>query len=113
MEHALTASFGTPGDPSIRYDGKTDKQIVRESMRHAGFSDDDVNARIDDVIALYVANLPARLADPERGVKMYPGVAALIAQPGTRIAGFVFIGTPGKALEERPRPDYDAVVRYW
>jgi len=78
MEHALAASFGTPGDPSIRYDGKTDKQIVRESMRHAGFSDDDVNARIDDVIALYVANLPARLSDPERGVKMYPGVAELI-----------------------------------
>jgi nitroreductase len=30
-----------------------------------------------------------------------------------RIAGFVFIGTPGKAQEERPRPDYDAVVSRW
>lgn len=33
--------------------------------------------------------------------------------PGERIAGFVFIGTPGRGLEERPRPDYDTVVRNW
>ena len=30
-----------------------------------------------------------------------------------RIAGFVFIGSPGRLLEERPRPDYDTVVRNW
>ena len=30
-----------------------------------------------------------------------------------RIAGFIFIGTPGKAQEERPRPAYDAVVQNW
>ncbi len=30
-----------------------------------------------------------------------------------RIAGFVFIGTPARPLEERPRPDYAAVVRRW
>lgn len=30
-----------------------------------------------------------------------------------RIAGFVFIGTPGAALEERPRPDQAVVVRHW
>ncbi len=33
--------------------------------------------------------------------------------PGDRIAGFVFIGTPAHALEERPRPDYDQVVKRW
>lgn len=33
--------------------------------------------------------------------------------PGDRIAGFVFIGTPGRPLEERPRPDFDAVVSRW
>ncbi|KAB7647984.1 nitroreductase family protein [Polymorphobacter fuscus] len=42
-----------------------------------------------------------------------PGVAALVAEPGERIAGYVFIGTPARPLEERPRPDYDAVVRRW
>ncbi len=30
-----------------------------------------------------------------------------------RIAGFIFIGTPAHALEERPRPDYAAVVSQW
>jgi nitroreductase len=30
-----------------------------------------------------------------------------------KIAGFVFIGTPSRPLEERPRPDYDAVVSHW
>ena len=30
-----------------------------------------------------------------------------------RIAGFVFIGTPGKPLEERPRPDMSKTVSMW
>lgn len=30
-----------------------------------------------------------------------------------RVVGFVFIGTPGKAQEERPRPDYASVVSEW
>jgi nitroreductase len=29
------------------------------------------------------------------------------------IAGFMFIGTPGQPLEERTRPDYDAIVSTW
>jgi nitroreductase len=35
---------------------------------------------------------------------------ALGGKNGDRIAGFVFIGSPMQELEERPRPDYDAVV---
>lgn len=30
-----------------------------------------------------------------------------------RIAGFIFIGSPSRTLEERPRPEYDAVVSHW
>jgi nitroreductase len=30
-----------------------------------------------------------------------------------RIAGFLFLGTPTRELEERPRPERDAVVRVW
>lgn len=30
-----------------------------------------------------------------------------------RIAGFIFIGSPSRPLEERPRPEYDAVVSQW
>lgn len=32
---------------------------------------------------------------------------------GERIAGFLFLGTPTRALEERPRPERNAVVRTW
>ena len=30
-----------------------------------------------------------------------------------KIAGFVFLGTPGRELEERPRPELDDVVSLW
>ena len=30
-----------------------------------------------------------------------------------RLAGFIFIGTPGRPQEERPRPDYDKIVSIW
>jgi len=30
-----------------------------------------------------------------------------------RIAGFIFIGTPARDLQERPRPSYDDVVSVW
>ena len=40
-------------------------------------------------------------------------VTAALCAPGERIAGFMFIGTPGVQLEERVRPDLDAVVRAW
>jgi nitroreductase len=33
--------------------------------------------------------------------------------PGERIAGFIFLGSPSRTLEERPRPDYDNVVKNW
>jgi len=39
-------------------------------------------------------------------------VRAAFASQG-RIAGFLFLGTPGRELQERPRPDYDAVVSAW
>ncbi len=32
---------------------------------------------------------------------------------GERIAGFVFLGSPSRDLDERPRPDYDTVVSEW
>jgi nitroreductase len=35
------------------------------------------------------------------------------AAPNERIAGFFFFGSPGRPLEERPRPDLPRVVRTW
>lgn len=34
-------------------------------------------------------------------------------QPGERIAGFLFLGTPTRPLEERPRPKPDSVISTW
>ena len=42
-----------------------------------------------------------------------PEVLAAFGAPGERIAGFIFLGTPVAALEERPRPDFDEVVSEW
>mgnify|MGYP002780276617 CR=1 FL=1 len=38
---------------------------------------------------------------------------ALGASEAEQIAGFVFIGSPGQPLEDRPRPDYAAKVTHW
>ena len=40
-------------------------------------------------------------------------VRAAFCAPGERIAGFVFIGRPGRELEERPRPEVASVAREW
>lgn len=38
---------------------------------------------------------------------------SLGGKPGDRIAGFLFLGTSERPLEERPRPAYEAVVSTW
>jgi len=40
-------------------------------------------------------------------------LASLGGAPSDRIAGFVFLGSPSRPLEERPRPAYEAVVSTW
>ena len=42
-----------------------------------------------------------------------PAVLEAFGAPPERIAGFIFLGTPGIELEERPRPEYDEVVSEW
>jgi nitroreductase len=38
---------------------------------------------------------------------------AFCTGPHERIAGFFFFGSPGRPLEERPRPELGRVVRHW
>ncbi len=40
-------------------------------------------------------------------------LASLGGSPDDRIAGFIFMGSPGRELDERPRPAYEAVVSTW
>jgi nitroreductase len=40
-------------------------------------------------------------------------VRAELCEGNGRLAGFFFIGTPANPLEERPRPEFDGIVRRW
>lgn len=42
-----------------------------------------------------------------------PTVNAAFCAPGERIAGFIFIGHPGRELEDRPRPELADVAKRW
>ncbi len=78
MEAALFSHFGAAGPPSYRYDGKTDRQIVRESMREAGFDDGTIDARTPGVLTEYLERLESELAAPGGAVYRYDGVMELL-----------------------------------
>ncbi|WP_010543737.1 nitroreductase family protein [Sphingomonas elodea] len=42
-----------------------------------------------------------------------PAVRDLFGDDGQRIAGFVFLGTPSRPLEERPRGELSRIVHRW
>lgn len=78
MERALAANIGRAGPSEHRYDGKTDPQIVREAMRLMGFTDADVEARMDGVLARYLTELHTELDRDDHGVEILPGVLDLL-----------------------------------
>ena len=78
MESALTTVFGSRGESSYRFDGKTDRQIVRELMRGAGHADARIDESLELVMAEYLDCLTTELADPACVVEPMPGVAALL-----------------------------------
>ncbi|MBM3907277.1 MAG: haloacid dehalogenase-like hydrolase [Gemmatimonadetes bacterium] len=78
MEGALMVHFGTIGPTHYRYDGKTDRQIVRESMRMAGFGDAEIDAKMDVLLADYLQRLEHTVSSGEHGVRMHLGIPALL-----------------------------------
>jgi phosphoglycolate phosphatase len=78
MHRALAAAVGATGPRDHRYDGKTDKQIIREALRHEGFGDADVDARMDGVLEQYVAELFVELEGDQHGAELLPGVAEVL-----------------------------------
>ncbi|MEP7380242.1 MAG: haloacid dehalogenase-like hydrolase [Gemmatimonadota bacterium] len=78
MEAALVGTFGTTGPTSYRYDGKTDRQIVRELMREDGHADDAIDARLPDVLAAYLAHLERELSHEVPQVHRLEGVLELL-----------------------------------
>jgi nitroreductase len=47
------------------------------------------------------------------GWAAYSNTVRAAFAPEGRIAGFIFLGSPSRELQERPRPDYEAVVSEW
>jgi phosphoglycolate phosphatase len=78
MEAALLETFGTKGSPVYRYDGKTDRQIVRDLMRGAGFEDAIIDARMSTLLDAYVAGLEREIASPHTRVEALTGVMQLL-----------------------------------
>jgi len=77
MERALVQAFGTTGDAAYRYDGKTDRQIVRDLMRGAGHDDARIDAAMAGLFETYLAGLQAELADGAN-VRVLPGVPEVL-----------------------------------
>lgn len=78
MEAALHTTYGVAGDPTYRYDGKTDRQIAREQMRSAGVADDAIDAGIEQLFATYLANLERELVASPDAAQLLDGVEALL-----------------------------------
>ena len=78
MEGALTQVFGTPGAPTYRYDGKTDRQIVRELMQQEGRDDASIDTHMDTLLAEYVERLHGELGAGAGACRLIDGVAELL-----------------------------------
>jgi phosphoglycolate phosphatase len=78
MQRALDEVFGSPGNPQYRYDGKTDRQIVREVMRMEGHSDEHIDSRMEKLMELYLEGLRAGAKSGKFNVKPLAGVPEIL-----------------------------------
>jgi len=78
MRRALGMIFGSPGNPSYRYDGKTDKQIVRDVMRLEGHTDEHIDSRMEKLIELYLEGLRTGAEGGKFNVRPLEGVVELL-----------------------------------
>jgi phosphoglycolate phosphatase-like HAD superfamily hydrolase len=78
IHHALTEVFGASGPTDYWFDGKTDRQIVRELMRMVGHDDDQIDARMRAVFERYVERLRLELQAPGYQPRALPGVFDLL-----------------------------------
>ncbi len=78
MESALTRVFGSPGSSEYHYDGKTDRQIVRELMRLEGFDDEAIDRQMTELLDAYIGGLRSELESGTRAVHIFPGVLELL-----------------------------------
>jgi phosphoglycolate phosphatase-like HAD superfamily hydrolase len=89
----------------VRFDGKTDPQIVRELLIESGDARAEDPALIAEVCERYVALLEAELARAPGATRLLPGVAALLdrleASAGVVLGLLTGNVAPGAALKLR------------
>lgn len=78
IHDALMEIFGSTGPADHWFDGKTDRQIVRELMRLDGHDDAWIDARMDALLDRYATNLARELSHPDHPPHLYGGVEALL-----------------------------------
>lgn len=78
MQRALSEVFGSPGSPSYRYDGKTDKQIVRDVMHMEGYSDEHIDSRMGTLIDRYLDGLRQGIDSKGFDVRPLEGVVEIL-----------------------------------
>ena len=81
---ALKEVFGSVGPADYWFDGKTDRQIVRDLMRLAGHADVGINERMDVLLDRYIECLAAELAQPEFSARLLDGIPELLDALETR-----------------------------
>ena len=78
IHRALTEVFGSIGPADYWFDGKTDRQIVRDLMRLDGHADAHIDARMDPVLTRYVECLAGELGEETFNARLLDGVEELL-----------------------------------
>lgn len=80
IHRALLEEMGTAGPiDSYRFDGKTDPQIVRELLTHAGHPEASRVDRVQAVCDRYVGLLESELGRPTQQSRLMAGITDLLA----------------------------------
>jgi phosphoglycolate phosphatase-like HAD superfamily hydrolase len=74
----LREVFGSTGPANHRFDGKTDRQIVRELMTIAGHDDAHIDSRMEHVMTRYLEELRDELKHPDHPPQRFAGVVELL-----------------------------------
>lgn len=86
--HAALARHGVDltGHSKVRFDGKTDPQIILELLEASGAPETADSTRVAELIALYLAHLERDLVEHGHRTRLMPGIPALLdtleADPG-------------------------------
>ena len=113
---ALREVFGSIGPSDYWFDGKTDRQIVRDLMRLDGHADDGIDERMDRLLGRYVECLASELEGIDFRASVLQGVPELLDALEARddvilglLTGNVEPGARAKLLAVGVDPDRFAV----